>query len=129
MIRHYFNIETNNPTVSLCGDPIIAEKSVVRMDLNNVNCSRCLGMMAAKSLAQDEERCRRFPTGWLCTTDCDDPAHNEFLEPEKLYLVGGCGEVFDDMKIAYDHVSGDNPCEECCMVGGAYHVVTESEAF
>lgn len=54
-------------------------------------------------------------------------------EPEKLYLVGACGEVFDDMKVAYDHVSGGpdigEPCGDCCDAGGSYHIVTESEAF
>ena len=47
-------------------------------------------------------------------------------EPEKLYLVGGCGEVFDDLRVAFEHCKD---CEDCLDVGSSFFIVPESEAF
>jgi hypothetical protein len=57
-----------------------------------------------------------------------DAEVNGDREPEKLYLVGACGEAFDDMQVAFDHVEQPGACDDCLSAGGSFHVVPESEA-
>lgn len=47
-------------------------------------------------------------------------------DSEKLYIVVGCGEAFDEIKIAYEHM-GD--CTDCFNASKMVFIVPESEAF
>jgi hypothetical protein len=46
---------------------------------------------------------------------------------EELYLVGGCGEAFDDIRIAYEHLQAG--CKDCAEAGTSFYICTEEEAF
>lgn len=98
-VRHYFHVPSNNALASLCGSKV----GVIRMDLSNVDCKRCLAAMEAGTTAV-------------------------LNEPEKLYLVcNGCGEACDSIETAREH-GVRNPQSLVWCGDDGFVIQSESEA-